>query len=74
MYSPVKELALSVIITAVYDYIRLKNNDATKMALTDGSCIAKDELEDFFRSEWCDFLLGELRLTGTDILNFLNRE
>lgn len=71
---PFKELALSIITTAVDDYKLLKDTGCNKMILTDGTIVSIDELEDFFLSEWCDFLLGELHLTGQDILNFLNRE
>lgn len=32
------------------------------------------ELKEFFESEWCDFLLQKIKLTGRDILRELEDE
>jgi hypothetical protein len=33
-----------------------------------------DEEEDFFKSEWCSFLLQNMKITGEDILRRLKEE
>ena len=69
-----KELALSIIEKAVTDYKLLLELNVKEIDFFDEGRISKIELEEFFRSEWCDFLLGNMRITGKDILRFLNRE
>ena len=68
------ELALSIIEKAVNDYKLLLELNVKEIDFFDEGRISKAELEDFFRSEWCDFLLGNMRLTGEDILRYLNRK
>lgn len=68
------ELALSIIEKAVNDYKLLLELNVKEIDFFDEGRISKVELEDFFRSEWCDFLLCNMRLTGEDILRYLNRE
>ena len=68
------ELALSIIEKAVTDYKLLLELNVKEIDFFDEGRISKVELEDFFRSEWCDFLLCNMRLTGEDILRYLNRE
>lgn len=68
------ELALSIIEKAVTDYKLLLELNVKEIEFCDEGRISKVELEDFFRSEWCDFLLCSMRLTGEDILRYLNRE
>lgn len=68
------ELAFSIVERAVDDYKLLKRLKLEKLDFYDEGSISKRELEKFFRSEWCDFLLGNMRITGKDILRFLNRE
>ena len=68
------EIALSIVEKAVNDYKLLKKLGATEIYLKDEGNIFITELEYFFRSEWCDFLLGNMKLTGEDILRYLNRE
>lgn len=67
------ELALSIIEKAVTDYKLLLKLNVKEIEFCDEGRISKVELEDFFRSEWCDFLLCNMRLTGEDILRYLNR-
>lgn len=67
------ELALSIIEKVVTDYKLLLELNVKEIEFCDEGRISKVELEDFFRSEWCDFLLCNMRLTGEDILRYLNR-
>lgn len=67
------ELTLSIIEKAVTDYKLLLELNVKEIEFCDEGKISKVELEDFFRSEWCDFLLCNMRLTGEDILRYLNR-
>lgn len=68
------ELALSITEKAVTDYKLLLELNVKEIEFCDEGRISKVELEDFFRSEWCDFLLCNMRLTGEDILSYLDRE
>lgn len=68
------ELAFSIIERAVSDYKFLKKYGLKEAVVEDDNKIFKTEIEDFFRSEWCDFLLQNMKLTGEDILRYLNRE
>ena len=68
-----EELALSIIEKAVNDYKLLLELNVKEIDFFDEGRISKVELEEFFRSEWCDFLLCNMRLTGEDILRYLNR-
>lgn len=67
------DLALSIIEMAVEDYKLLKEMGANRL-YTDKCVITKKELEQFFNSKWCDYLLKNMDLTGKDILRHLNRE
>ena len=67
------ELALSIIEKAVTDYKLLLELNVKEIEFCNEGKISKVELEDFFRSEWCDFLRCNMRLTGEDILRYLNR-
>lgn len=67
------ELALFIIEKAVTDYKLLLELNVKEIEFCNEGKISKVELEDFFRSEWCDFLLCNMRLTGEDILRYLNR-
>ena len=73
MNNEYKELAFEVIIRAIDDYRFLKELGVSKFDFLDEGVISKKEIEDFFRSEWCDFLLQNMNLTGEDILRYLNR-
>lgn len=66
-------LALSIVEKAVTDYKLLLKYNLKEFQFYNEGKISKVELEDFFRSEWCDFLLCNMRLTGEDILRYLNR-
>ena len=68
------DLAFSIVERAVYDYKLLKSLNVEKLESYDEGSISKRELEKFFRSEWCDYLLQNMKLTGEDILDYLNRE
>lgn len=68
-----KEMAFFIIERAVVDYKLLQELDVNEIDLLDEGIISKTEIEEFFRSEWCDFLLCNMRLTGEDILRYLNR-
>lgn len=67
------DLALSIIELAVEDYKLLKEKKAYRL-LVDDYVIRKKDLERFFNSKWCDYLLSNMDLTGKDILRHLNRE
>lgn len=68
-----KEMAFFIVERAVVDYKLLQELGVNEINLLDEGMISKAELEDFFRSEWCDFLLCSMKLTGEDILRYLNR-
>lgn len=68
-----RELAFSIVERAVADYKLLQEVDVNELDLLDEGIISKMELEEFFHSEWCDFLLQNMKLTGEDILRYLNR-
>ena len=68
-----REMAFTIVEQAIEDYKLLQKLGLSEMySYTEGN-ISKIELEEFFRSEWCDFLLCNMRLTGEDILRYLNR-
>ena len=69
-----KEIAFSIIEQAIDDYKRLKRLDIDCLVIDKERPISKREIENFFHSEWCDFLLSTIDLTGEDILRYLNRE
>lgn len=73
MNNEYKELAFAIIINAIDDYRFLKEIGASKVDLIDEGVISKEEIEDFFHSDWCDFLLLNMNLTGKDILRYLDR-
>ena len=56
-------LALAIIWQAAEDYREKKK---------EGRSTAAEEK--FFKSEWCDFLLQNVKITGNDILRRLERE
>lgn len=60
-----KGLAFAIIMQAVEDYRFCKEF---------GLIEELKEVEDFFRSAWCDQLLLNLKLTGNDILTVLENE
>lgn len=68
-----RELAFGIVEQAVSDYKLLLSSGVDRLNLLDKGCITKVEIEHFFHSEWCDFLLQNMNLTGEDILRYLNR-
>lgn len=55
-------LAFAIVKQAILDYeTRKAENKST------------EEIEAFFLSEWCDYLLTNLKLTGAEILAYLKR-
>ena len=74
MNSIYKELGFSIVIQAIKDYRTLQRHGVDKLIKNKQKKLDKREIEDFFRSDWCDFLLCNMRLTGEDILRYLNRE
>ena len=58
-----KMLSFAIIDQAVQDYRMLKAEGLSTL-----------ELEKFFKSEWCDWLLLNMKLTGLDILMQLESE
>ena len=74
MNNEYKDLAFEIIIKAIDDYRFLKELGVSKFDFLDEGVISKKEIEDFFRSNWCNFLLSTMDLTGEDILRYLNRE
>lgn len=55
-------LAFAIIKQAIEDYEIRRAGGASTVAL-----------ENFFLSDWCDFLLSHIELTGADILAYLKR-
>jgi hypothetical protein len=53
-------LGFAIITQAVEDYKEYKRNG-----------YPTDEIEEFLLSEWCNVLLENMKLTGEDILRFL---
>ena len=69
------DLALAIVTRAVYDYKILLFLGVDRYTFKDKEkAITKKELEKFFRSKWCDFLLQNMDFTGLDILTRLNRD
>lgn len=58
-----KLLSFAIIDQAIQDYRKLKASGLSTL-----------ELENFFKSEWCDWLLLNVRLSGVDILARLESE
>lgn len=56
-------LALAIIMQAVDDYRECRRNHISTTAL-----------ENFFKGSWCAFLLGNMKVTGEDILLVLESE
>ena len=56
-------LSFAIIDQAIQDYRKLKSEGLPTI-----------EVEKFFKSEWCDFLLLNMKLTGLDILMQLESE
>lgn len=70
-----KEIALNVLIQAIEDYKLLKKHGFKRMLTEEKTYIYMDELEKFFNSKWCDYLLEYVSdLNGRDILRMLNKE
>ena len=70
----INALGLAIIKRAVKDYKLLKERGVDVLYFKIGGTISKKEIESFFRSEWCDILLSNMKVTGEDILDYLNRE
>lgn len=68
------DITSSVIMRAIDDYKLLKQVGASYVIVDGGYRLYKSEIENFFNSEWCDFLLSNMNLTGKDILEYLDRE
>lgn len=67
------DLAFSIVLQAIDDYRLMKHLGIVKMKDEDGQVISKKEIAEFFNSDWCDSLLGDMNVTGKDILRILNR-
>lgn len=74
MSNSFKDLAFTIIEKAVNDYKLLKNLGVNRIATEHEGVISKREIERFFHSAWCDFLLLNMNFTGEDILRYLNKE
>ena len=73
-YENFNTLAFATILQAIHDYELLRDLDTTELTMDDRDTISKCELEEFFNSEWCDWLLQNMSLTGKDILSYLEKE
>lgn len=62
------DLALEIVTQAVEDYKYLRRLDI-QCDRIEGIC--QSELEDFFNSPWCEFLLQNIQITGKDILKWI---
>lgn len=68
-----KELALNTLICAIEDYKLLKKYGVKKLLTKENMYITSSELEEFFNSDWCNYLLTYVSdLSGKDILRMLN--
>ena len=67
---PYRDLANTIVLTAVEDYRELLKSDRERM-LKDGYRVTKRELEKFFMSEWFTSLS---HLNGTSVMNRLREE
>lgn len=74
MNNSFKNLAFTIVEKAVNDYKLLKKLGVTRIVTEHEGTISKSEIEDLFHSGWCDYLLQNMKLTGEDILIYLNRE
>lgn len=67
------DLALCIIEKAVKDYKTMKRMGVERMKVNK-KVVTKKEIEDFFNSTWCDFLIRGMNITGKDILRHLQRD
>lgn len=72
-YKAFNALAMAIIGQGIKDYLRLKKAGVEEIVCDDRATVSKREVEKFFRSEWCDVLLNDMKLTGEDILRYLDR-
>jgi hypothetical protein len=68
-----KELATAIVMQAIDDYNELKKLHARKF-VDRGQSVSYVELNAFFKSDYCDTLLGNVTFTGKDILRILRGE
>lgn len=66
-----KMLAIGIVVRACLDY-RLLNIRNAKYRVINGDYVYKDELEDFFDSQWCDALLCDTSIDG-DFIKWASR-
>lgn len=65
-----RDLMLAIVWQAIEDYRYLKEHELEFMSEY-GVGASKCEIEHFFKSEWCDYLLDSIHITGKDILRML---
>ena len=66
-----KQLAIAIILRSVEDYQYLNRINETRYHYDEGGTISKSEIRKFLLSEYCDFLLQNMAITGKDILKYL---
>lgn len=74
MFEYYNDLALAIVQQAVEDYKLLQFLGVEKYYFFEDQKTTKTEIEEFFRSPWCDLLLSSVQLTGLDILKRLGVE
>ena len=67
-----RDLMLAIVWQAMEDYRYLKEH-GLEFIDEYGVGASKYEIEHFFKSEWCDYLLDSIHITGKDILRMLKK-
>ena len=68
-----KERIFNVARRCIEDYKLLKEKNLASY-VSNEIPIGKEEIRAFLQSQYCDFLLQNMNLTGKDILDYLDRE
>ena len=55
-----QNLALAIVVQAINDYRELEKREVNSVRTRREGTYSKREIEDFFESNWCDTLLGEI--------------
>lgn len=66
--SPEERLALCVVVQAAFDLARLRRKKTDLLQVERGVWLDLDELLAFFRSRWCNVLLGTTGMSGVELL------
>ena len=69
-----KNLAVAIVEQAINDWKQLEEYNINKMRILGERTISKNELSEFFKSQWCKLLLHDLDLIQDDICKYLGVE